>query len=192
MGVVVEVDDGAELFGIAEFPGRGGVGRKHDFLPGKPHALCQHQFGEARTVHPAALFAQNAQDDGVRRGLHRKIFFKPAVPRKGFFQCPCSIADARFVIYVKRRGAFGDDFFQLFPVHEWLFHGRLLVILGFFHDRAPHALCQMPRGLPARVLWRQKVALHAQMVYDGGVFYLLPLCSPVGGERPVCSDTSCR
>ena len=56
------------------------VGREHDIAAGKAAHLAEHQLGQGRAVHAAALFLQNLQDDGVGQGLDGKILLEALVP----------------------------------------------------------------------------------------------------------------
>jgi len=80
MGNIVQIDDGAQFFRQLEIFQWSIVGREHNVLSPNAHALAEHQFRQRGAVHTAALFMQDFHNRGIRRCLHRKIFFISRIP----------------------------------------------------------------------------------------------------------------
>ena len=72
--------------GVRELLGRRVVGGEHDVLAHDPEPLAEHELGQARAVHAAALVVQQAENGRVRAGLDRIIFLIPRVPLEGALQ----------------------------------------------------------------------------------------------------------
>ena len=79
-GGVIQIDIGAQLIGLLHVLAGGLVGGEHNLTARKAHRLAEHQLGQGRTVHAAALFPQNLQDIGIGQGLDGKVFLKSRMP----------------------------------------------------------------------------------------------------------------
>ena len=55
---------------------------------GKAAHLAEHQLGQGRAVHAAALFLQDLQDDGVGQGLDGKILLEADVYKRQILYKP--------------------------------------------------------------------------------------------------------
>ena len=104
VGDVVQVDGGPQAGSQGELLRWGVVGGEHDLLPGEAAALGHEQFRQGGTVQAAALFPQDLQQNGVRRGLYRKILPEPRVPPKSLPQPPGILPDAPLVVEVEGGG----------------------------------------------------------------------------------------
>ena len=104
VGKVVQVDERAQAAGVRELLGRRVVGGEHDVLAHDPEPLAEHELGQTRAVHAAALVVQQAENGRVRAGLDRVIFLIPRVPLEGALQALRRGDDARLVVDVEGRG----------------------------------------------------------------------------------------
>ena len=109
---VVQVDERAQLAGVDELLGGGGVGGEHDVLPADAQRVAEHQLGVAGAVHAAAVFVQQLENRGIGAGLHRVIFAEAVVPGKGGVDAARGGSDALRIVEVEGRGIACDDFVQ--------------------------------------------------------------------------------
>ncbi|MPM29925.1 hypothetical protein SDC9_76467 [bioreactor metagenome] len=109
---VVKVDQNLHLARKAElFRGRI-VGGKHDVRSSNADRAGKQQFRHGRAVHSAADAVQELHNRGVWQRLDREIFAKTVVPGERFLQAEHILANAGFVVDMKRRGVFQHDGFQ--------------------------------------------------------------------------------
>mmetsp|Transcript_36250 Transcript_36250/g.90498 ORF Transcript_36250/g.90498 Transcript_36250/m.90498 type:complete len:340 (-) Transcript_36250:165-1184(-) len=101
---VVEVDDGAQLLGLLVLVDGRVVAGEHDHVATQPHALRQHQLGEAAAVSAQALVLEQLEQVRVRRGLDGEVVGEAGRPAEGLLEPPAGGADAVLRVHVERSG----------------------------------------------------------------------------------------
>ena len=109
MGQIVQIDIGMHLIGLLHILNRRIVAAEHNIAARKAAGLAEHQLGVAAAVHTAAFLLQNLQQIGVGGGLYSEVLFVAFVPAESLVQCACTLTNAFFVVYMKRRGHIAND-----------------------------------------------------------------------------------
>ena len=110
---VVQVDERAQLAGVDELLGGGGVRGKHDVLPADAERFAEHQLGVAGAIHAAAVLMQELEDRGIGAGLDRVVLFIARIPGKCALEAVRRTLDALFVVDVEGGGIGLDDLLDL-------------------------------------------------------------------------------
>ena len=125
-GGVVQIDVCAQLIGFLHILHRSLVGGEHDVAAGKAAGLAEHQLGQGRAVHAAALFLEDLQNNGVGQSLDRKVLLEALVPAECLVDAAGVLADALFIVNVERRGHILNDLLRLrLGQKRFLFHSYI-------------------------------------------------------------------
>ena len=119
---IIEVDDGAELAGLAEFGVGGFVGGEHDAVAGQADGLAEAEFGEGGAIGAAALGGEELQDEGIGRGLDGEEFAEGGEDGKRLVQALRVLPDRRLVVEVEGGGEALREGFGLFAGEGEGFH----------------------------------------------------------------------
>jgi len=113
-GDVVEIDDGAEAAGLAEFVVGGLVGGEDDPVAGQAGGLAEAELGEAGAVGAEAFGGEDLQQKGVGGGLDGEMLAEAGQDGKRLGEPPGVVADGRFVVKMERGGEVLREGFGLF------------------------------------------------------------------------------
>ena len=136
-GGVVQVDVGTQLIGLLHVLHGGLVGREHDVAAGKAAHLAEHQLGQGRAVHAAALLLEDLQDDRVWQSLDGKILLEAFVPAECLVNAAGIFTDALLIVDMERRGHILNDLLRhRLGQKRFLFHSNIPLIL-YARGRSP-------------------------------------------------------
>ena len=129
-GGVVQIDIGTHLVGLLHIFHGSLVGGEHDIAAGEAAHLAEHQLGQGRAVHAAALLLEDLQDDRVRQSLDGKILLEAFVPAECLVDAAGIFTDALLVVDMERRGHILNDLLcHRLGQKRFLFHSNIPLIL---------------------------------------------------------------
>jgi hypothetical protein len=111
VGDIIEVDDGAEAAGLAEFGVGGFVGGEHDAVAGESDGFAEAELGEGGAVGAEAFGGEDLEEEGIGRGLDGVVFAEAGEDGERGVEGAGVLPDGRLVVEVEGGGeALGEGF----------------------------------------------------------------------------------